>query len=204
MILAASLHKFVINCTMLEKIQLEHPRDETSFARSISSNCRSNVKHATAVKEMQSEGSASAPVKVQVCRGEELELQQLCFAQHGADEEALLAAWQDTLFAWCVHFRRFYTNVYTLSIFNDFTLQAVPRRRRHAPGLRSEEASGLRQRYLGHIGAGARARVRGAGRRQDHGARPPARQARAAQPPAPAAVCVVRRPAEAKAFFAAA
>ena len=33
-------------------------------------------------------------------RGEELELQQLCFAQHGADEEALLASWQDTLFAW--------------------------------------------------------------------------------------------------------
>jgi len=33
-------------------------------------------------------------------RGEELELQQLCFAQHGTDEEALLASWQDTLFAW--------------------------------------------------------------------------------------------------------
>jgi hypothetical protein len=41
-------------------------------------------------------------------RGEELELQQLCFAQHGADEEALLASWQDTLFAWFVR-----ANVYS-------------------------------------------------------------------------------------------
>ena len=66
-------------------------------------------------------------------RGEELELQQLCFAQHGADEEALLASWQDTLFAWSV---RAFSHPHT---FFSLKLKCVVFLKRHSCRLCSSD-----------------------------------------------------------------